>query len=92
MTLRAHPLHRRLLGHEHRQEVLATLKVQQWQLDTVQAQLREVTEAVTELFQKQSQIHDVLGRRLSDLASLKARIQAPEESIVEDFPATQPNH
>ena len=83
--------------HEHRQEVLATQKIQQQQLDTVQAQLREgaqrlleVIEAVAELFQKQSQAHDALGKLLSDQASLKPQTQAPEESVVEEFPATQP--
>ena len=86
--------------YEHRQEVLATQKIQQQQLDIVQAQMREgeqrllelteLTEGVTELFQKQSQTHDVLGKLLSDLASLEAQTQAPEESMVEDIPATQP--
>ena len=83
--------------HEHRQEVLATQKIQQQQLDTVQAQLREgeqrlleVIEAVAELLQKQSQTHDLLGKLLNDLASLKAQTQAPKESMVEEIPATQP--
>ena len=47
-------------------------------------------EAVAELFQKQSQTHDLLGKLLSDLASLKAQTQAAEESMVEEIPATQP--
>ena len=83
--------------HEHRQEVLATQKIQQQQLDTVRAQLREgeqrlleVIEAVAELLQKQSQTHDLLGKLLNDLASLKAQTQAPKESMVEEIPATQP--
>ena len=83
--------------HEHRQEVLTTQKIQQQQWDTVQAQLREgeqrlleVIEAVAELLQKQSQTHDLLGKLLNDLASLKAQTQAPKESMVEEIPATQP--
>ena len=32
-------------------------------------------EAVAELFQKQSQTHDLLGKLLSDLASLEAQTQ-----------------
>ena len=40
---------------------------------------------MTELFLKQTQIRDVLGRLLSDLTSLEALTQAPEESIVKIF-------
>ena len=82
--------------HEHRQEVLTTQKIQQQQLDTVQAQLREgeqrlleVIEAAAELFQKQCRNHD-LSETAALSQSLKAQTQTPEESMVEEIPATQP--
>ena len=84
--------------HDYRQEVSASHKIQQQQLDTVQSQLREseqriteLIEAVAELFQKQNRTQDLLGKLLADLASLRVHSQAPEASS-EEIPATQLYH
>ena len=69
--------------------------LQQRQLDSVQVQLREmdqrlseVVDAVTELFNKQKSVHDLLGRLLHDLDALKGQTQQtiPQATI----PHTQP--
>ena len=82
--------------HECRQEVLATQKIQQQQLDSLQSQIRsteqsvtEISEAVTELFQKQSQMQDLLLRLLSDCASLQTQT-LPQRTADSEIPATQP--
>ena len=56
--------------------------LQQRQLDSVQVQLREmdqrlseVVDAVTELFNKQKSVHDLLGRLLQDLDALQGQTQ-----------------
>ena len=68
--------------HEYRQEVSASHKIQQQQLDTVQSQLREseqriteLIEAVAELFQKQNRTQDLFGKLLADLASLRVHVK-----------------
>ena len=50
--------------------------------------LSEVVDAVTELFNKQKSVHDLLGRLLHDLDALKGQTQQtiPQATI----PHTQP--
>ena len=69
--------------------------LQQRQLDSVQVQLREmdqrlseVVDAVTELFNKQKSIHDLLGRLLHDFDALKGQTQQTIPATM--IPHTQP--
>ena len=64
--------------HEHRQEIQATQKIQQQQLDSLQLQIREegqrlteTMDAVTELFRKQGQMQDLFSKLLADFSALQ---------------------
>ena len=69
--------------------------LQQRQLDSVQVQLRdmdqrlsEVVDAVTELFNKQESVHEMLGHLLQDLNALKGQTQQQDPPMT--IPDTQP--
>ena len=83
--------------HEHRQEILATQEIQQQQLDSLQLQVREdgqrlteTMDVVTELFRKQGQMQDLLLKLLADFSTLQVQSQPPDVSV-QDIPATQPD-
>ena len=71
--------------------------LQQRQLDSVQVQLRDMdqrlsedVDAVTELFNKQKSVHEMLGHLLSDLNALKGQTQQQDPPLT--IPDTQPYH
>ena len=82
----------------HEQEVQATQKIQQQQLDSLQMQIREegqrlteTIDAVTELFHKHEQTQNLLLRLLADFSALRVHSQPPNERF-SDVPATQLLH
>ena len=69
--------------------------IQQRQFDSVQAQLREMdqrlseaVDAVTELSKKQKSVHEMLGHLLQDFNALKGQTQQQDPPMT--IPDTQP--
>ena len=78
-----------------KEEEQSVRTLQQRQLDSVQLQLRdmdqrlsEVVDAVTELFNKQKSVHEMLGHLLNDLNALKGQTQQQDPPMT--IPDMQP--
>ena len=78
-----------------KEEEQSVRNLQQRQLDVLTAQMRdvdqrlcEVTDAVTELFNKQKTVHDLLSQLMRDISALKEQSQQQDPPMT--VPDTQP--
>ena len=77
------------------EEEQSVCNLQQRQLDALTAQVRdanqrlcEITDAVTELFNKQKTVHDLLSQLMRDISALKEQSQQQDPPMT--VPDTQP--